>query len=121
MLKAGVVRIDFNLREQTNDVSLAVRLAQGVLERLHQEVGDSALTVRHADVQRHRDDALARKRLAEQDLPDNGPVPVRDDEFVIQSHEGQQGFGGRRHDVELLLRRSDDAVRVDGVSTDRDQ
>jgi hypothetical protein len=59
--------------------------------------------------------------LAEQDLPDDGSVPVGHDELVVELHEGQEGLGGRRHDVDLFLRCSHNAFGVDRIPADSDQ
>ena len=64
---------------------------------------------------------MASKRLAQEDLPNNGSVPMRDDQLVFQLHDGEQGTGGRSNDFHLLLGRSRDATRMDGISPNCDK
>jgi len=58
---------------------------------------------------------MASKRLAQEDLPNNGSVPMRDDQLVFPLHDGEQGTGGRSNDVHLLLGRPRDPARMDGI------
>ena len=79
------------------------RLAQRVLQRLHQQIGDAALAVRDADVERHRRNAVARQHLPHQDLADHRPVAVRDDEFVVELAPAAAAPAAVRCGDDLLL------------------
>jgi hypothetical protein len=62
-------------------VARIVSLAQRVFHGLHQQVSDAALTMRHADVERHWRNAIARQGLPHKDLADHGTIAVSDDQF----------------------------------------
>ena len=97
------------------------RAAQRVLERLHQEVGDAALAVGDADVERHGRHLLARHRLAHEYLADDGAVPVRDDEFVLELEQREQRAARRGGDGGLFRRGAAYLGRVGRVAAHGDE
>ena len=112
--------VDLDLRQHAGDVAGAVGFAQRVLQRLHEQVGDAALAVRHADVERHRRNAVAGQRLPHQDLADHGAVAVGDHQLVVEQRQRQQRLGGACGDDLLLVGRAADFLRMRGIAADGD-
>ena len=91
---------------------------QGVLDRLHQEVPDPALTMRHADIHRHRRNAAHGQHLTHHNFADHGAIAVRDHQLIVDLGQRQQGFCGLLRDGLLLLGSAADVFRMHGVPAD---
>ncbi len=81
MCEGRIVLAHRYARDDAGDLAVDLGANELVLEPLHEQIADPALAVRHADIQPHRRNMLARVILAQQDLSDHRPVAVRDDEL----------------------------------------
>ena len=102
-------------------MSRRARLAERVLERLHQEVGDAPLAVGDADVKTHGGHPVAGEGLAHQDLADDRAVAVGDDDLVAAHQDGEQALAGPRRELDLLFRGAPNVAGVNRVPADRDE
>ena len=116
-----VLAVDLDPGKQARDMALIAGPAQRALQCLHEQVSDTALAVGDADIERHRRDAIARKRLAHEYLANHRTVAVRDDQLVVLQQQRQQRSSGTSRYRLLLVGGPFDVLGVSRVAADRDQ
>ena len=119
--KSGVAGVYFDLRDQPDRVSWISRIAQRVLESLHQKISGHALRICDTDVERHRGHPVTREHLTQNGLPDSRAIAVGDHEFPLELEDGQQCLGSLGRNRHLLLRRPFNAFGMNRIASDRDQ
>ena len=99
-------------------MTLTIGFAQGIFDRLHQQIRDAALAVGDTNIQRHRRDPVGGKNLAHEYLAHHGAVAVADDQFLVGNSQRQQRLRGLHRDRLLLLRRTLDVLGMSSIATD---
>src|SRR5262249_819074 len=113
-----ILWINLNLREQAHDVARAIGSPQRIFQRLHQQIGNSALAVRDADVERHRLHAIPRQRLTKQDVADDGTIAMGENELGIKQHQRQKRLRECGGHFRLLIRGPANTLGVRRIAAD---
>src|ERR1051326_5354512 len=95
--------------------------AQGVLQRLHEQVPDTSLAVGDANVEPHWRHLLLGQHHAEQDLADHRAVSMGNQQPVLRPDQGDERPGRGVGDHFLLLGGAADVLRMGGVTAYRDE
>src|ERR1051326_6378288 len=114
-----VVRAALDLRHHAGRLPFEPGTAQGVLQRLHEQVPDTSLAVGDANVEPHWRHLLLGQHHAEQDLADHRAVSMGNQQPVLRPDQGDERRGRGVGDHFLLLGGAADVLRMGGVTAYR--